>query len=304
MEQLNLNEVLEIWGVKSDSRILKPNLKLDLSYNFLSKEEFESSILRVLQVLDADLSKAGPHRLNDWEKGWGENLKKFNESEHREATLPGYFEKSKIIRWKQKWIKPEDASLEQKLLSCLVDCLTLKFGSYAESIYEFGCGTGHHLFRLRELFPKQKLVGLDWAKSSQELITKYANSKKDLQLHGENFDFFNPNLDLVIEKNSLFLTVASLEQTFDDYIKFVDFILKLKPMLVINVEPMAEFLDPGNLLDLLSLKYFTKRNYLNNYFNYLKLLEEKGKISILDSRRTYLGSFFIDGYSIVVWTPN
>jgi hypothetical protein len=304
LEQLNLNEIFEIWGVNSDSRILETNSKLDLSYNFLSKEEFESSILRVLQVLDTDLSKAGPHRLNDWEKGWGENLKKFNENEHREATLPGYFEKSKIIRWKQKWIKPRDAGLEQKLLSCLVDSLTLKFGSYAESIYEFGCGTGHHLFRLRELFPKQKLIGLDWAKSSQELITKYADSRKDLQLHGEHFDFFNPNLDLVIKENSLFLTVASLEQTFDGYMKFVDFMLKSKPMLVINIEPMAEFLDPGNLLDLLSLKYFTKRNYLNNYFNYLKLLEEKGKISILDSRRTYLGSFFIDGYSIVVWKPN
>ena len=304
MEQLNLNEILEIWGVRSDPRILKINSKLDFSYNFLSKEEFEVSILRVLQVLDSDLSKAGPHRLNDWERGWGENLEKFNESGHKEATLPGYFEKSKIIRWKQKWIKPGDADLEQKLLSCLVDSLILKFGTYADSIYEFGCGTGHHLFRLRELFPEQKLVGLDWAKSSQELITKYANSRKDLKLYGEHFDFFNPNLDLVIEKNSLFLTVASLEQTFDDYIEFVDFILKSKPMLVINIEPMAEFLDPGNLLDLLSLKYFAKRNYLNNYFNYLKTLDEKGKISILDSRRTYLGSFFIDGYSIVVWTPN
>ena len=304
MEQLNLDEILEIWGVKSDPRILKINSKLDFSYNFLSKEEFEVSILRVLKVLDSDLSKAGPHRLNDWERGWGENLKKFNESDHKEATLPGYFEKSKIIRWKQKWIKPVDADLEQKLLSCLVDSLILKFGTYADSIYEFGCGTGHHLFRLRELFPEQKLVGLDWAKSSQELITKYANSRRDLQLYGEHFDFFNPNLDLVIEKNSLFLTVASLEQTFNDYIEFVDFILKSKPMLVINIEPMAEFLDPENLLDLLSLKYFAKRNYLNNYFNYLKALEEKGKISILDSRRTYLGSFFIDGYSVVVWTPN
>ena len=78
MEQLNLEEILEIWGVKSDPRILKIYSRLDFSYNFLSKEEFEVSILRVLQVLDSDLSKAGPHRLNDWELGWGENLKKFN----------------------------------------------------------------------------------------------------------------------------------------------------------------------------------------------------------------------------------
>ena len=83
--------MLEIWGVNLDPRILKINSKLDFSYNLLTKEEFEVSILRVLQVLDSELSKAGPHRLNDWERGWSENLKQFNESDHKEATLPGYF---------------------------------------------------------------------------------------------------------------------------------------------------------------------------------------------------------------------
>jgi hypothetical protein len=86
--------------------------------------------------------------------------------------------------------------------------------------------------------------------------------------------------------------------------KFVDFVLHAKPKIVINIEPMGEFLDSENLMDSLSLKYFAKRNYLTGYFDYLKSLEKKGEIIIHDARRSFLGSFFIDGYSIVVWSPS
>ena len=101
----------------------------------------------------------------------------------------------------------------------------------------------------------------------------------------------------------MFLTVASLEQTHKNFSKFLDFILKSKPELIINIEPIGEFLDSNNLLDLLSLKYFEKRNYLSGFYGALKALEEQGLIKIHDARRSYLGSLFIDGYSIIVWSP-
>ncbi len=304
MESLDLNRIFATWGYEAGLGYSNYSNDLDLKYATLNNLEFESAILQVLNTLEGELSKAGPHRQNDWENGWGENLRKFRESGEDHATLPGYFEKSRIIRWEQKWIKPNDHNLEQKLLAVLVDVLVSKFGNEVSPIYEFGCGTGHHLFRLRRLFPSKKLVGLDWATSSQELISSYAKSKNDSQLFGQNFDFFAPNYELKIDKDSMFLTVASLEQTYDNYVKFVDFILQAKPKIVINIEPMGEFLDSENLLDYLSLKYFAKRNYLAGYFNYLKSLEKKGEIIIHDARRSMLGSFFIDGYSIVVWSPS
>lgn len=304
MESLDLNRIFATWGYEAGLGHLNHSNDLDLKFATLNNLEFESAILQVLNTLEGELSKAGPHRKTDWEHGWGENLRKFSESGEDHATLPGYFEKSRIIRWEQKWIKPNDPNLEQKLLAILVDALVFKFGNNVSPIYEFGCGTGHHLFRLRKLFPSKKLVGLDWATSSQELISSYAKSKNDSRLFGQNFDFFAPNYELQIDKDSMFLTVASLEQTYDNYVKFVDFILQAKPKIVINIEPMEEFLDSKNLLDYLSLKYFAKRNYLAGYFNYLKSLEKRGKIVIHDARRSMLGSFFIDGYSIVVWSPS
>ena len=303
MAHLTLKDIFVTWGCEPDQEKLVWSKDLDLKFTTLNDLEYESAILQVLKVLEGELSKAGPHRKTDWENGWGENLRKFSESGDDHATLPGYFEKSKIIRWEQKWIKPNDPNLEQKLLALLVDSLVLKFSDTANPIYEFGCGTGHHLFRLRKLFPSKKLVGLDWAISSQKLISNYAKSKNDSMLFGQNFDFFSPNYETQIDKNAIFLTVASLEQTYDNYVKFVDFILQTNPKIVINIEPMEEFLDSENLLDYLSLKYFAKRNYLSGYFNYLKLLEKKGQIKIHDTRTSFLGSFFIDGYSIVVWSP-
>ena len=304
VHNLNLQEMLELWGCGSQLSEVSQKLNIDLSYSPLNFDQFQSVILTNIKALESNLSQTGPGRQPDWESGWGSNLEKFNASGDIEDTVPGYFEKSSVIRWKQKFIQPHDLNTEKNLLSILVDSLLLKFGKHADSIYEFGCGTGWHLFRLRTHFPKTKLVGLDWTKQSQELIRNYAMSRHDKELFGQNFDFFTPPPQgMIVERKSVFLTVASLEQTHKNFSKFLDFILKSKPELIINIEPIGEFLDSNNLLDLLSLKYFEKRNYLSGFYGALKALEEQGLIKIHDARRSYLGSLFIDGYSIIVWSP-
>ena len=98
--------------------------------------------------------------------------------------------------------------------------------------------------------------------------------------------------------------MASLEQTGEEFEKFLDFLVQAKPNLVIHIEPIEELLDENNLLDLLSIKYFRKRHYLKGLLSYLRMLESRKSISILESRRTFVGSFFIDGYSLIVWKPN
>ena len=102
---------------------------------------------------------------------------------------------------------------------------------------------------------------------------------------------------------SAFLTVASLEQVGTNFRSFVDFVLTSQPKVVISIEPMQEFLDPNHELDNLSILYCLKRNYLSGYFQYLLELEKQQKIYIHNSRRSYFGSPYIDGYSVVVWSP-
>ena len=76
-----------------------------------------------------------------------------------------------------------------------------------------------------------------------------------------------------------------------------------KAAVIVNIEPMAEPLDDNELLQYLSSQYFKKRGYLKNYINKLKTLEEEGEIIIHDIIRTGVGSLFIEGYSIIAWSP-
>ena len=79
--------------------------------------------------------------------------------------------------------------------------------------------------------------------------------------------------------------------------------MKNSPSLVIHVEPIGELLDQNNLMDYLSLEYFKKRNYLSGYLTRLRELESRQEIEIIMAQRSYMGSFFIDGYSIIIWRP-
>jgi hypothetical protein len=62
-------------------------------------------------------------------------------------------------------------------------------------------------------------------------------------------------------------------------------------------------LSPEVLLDFLSIKYFHKRNYLNGYLTHLRGLEQTGKIKVHEVLRTHVGSKFIEGYTVVAWSP-
>lgn len=193
--------------------------------------------------------------------------------------------------------------MEYEFLGLLLQYVFEKFVTPDGPLYEFGCGTGHNLIRARQMYPELELVGLDWAKSSQEILSQYANSNDDSLLRGIHFDYFDPNYDVILEASATVITVASLEQTGRDFTKFIQYILAKSPRLVIHIEPMWELLDQTNLLDYLSIRYFEKREYLDGLNNYICELEIEGKAVIIENRRTFVGSFFIDGYSLLVWKP-
>lgn len=57
------------------------------------------------------------------------------------------------------------------------------------------------------------------------------------------------------------------------------------------------------ILDYVFDKYFRKRKYLNGYLNFLRILECKKKIKVLETKLTYIGSMYIEGYSVIAWKP-
>jgi hypothetical protein len=260
-----------------------------MKYKLIGKKEEESVIIHILEtLLDNSVPFSGAHRHKQWEKGWGENLETGN-------MLPKYFGKYPVQRLNGKFVKGKGKNYEVDMLYTLVDKLAKKYLSKAKDVYEFGCGTGHNLWRIKEINPKAKLHGFDWAKSSNKIVTS-------MGFDGQNFDYFKPS-NIKLEKDAAVYTVASLEQVGDKFKPFVSYLLKNKPSVVVHIEPMPELLDSTKLIDYLSIKYMHKRKYLRGFPDYLEELEKKGKIKILEKRRSGIGSLFIDGYSIIVWKP-
>jgi hypothetical protein len=303
LKNIELNEIENLWQFKASARFASDFKATDLSYSEISKSANNEAILRVLNALNSDLIQVGAHRSGDWEKGWQENFENYKQSKNLSDVIPKYFNKIPLIRWKQEWIQPNSPTMEYDMLGLIVNFITDSYLEDFSNIYEFGCGTGHNLLRIRNRIPDVNLIGLDWATSSQALIREVAVDTSDPKFTGENFDYFKPNRDLKIRDNSAVITVASLEQTGSKFNEFIDYLVEQKPSLVIHIEPMWEPLDETNLLDYLSIKYFEKRNYLNGLQKYIEHLENQGKAEIIKKDRTYVGSFYIDGYSLLVWKP-
>jgi hypothetical protein len=301
---LTASDFEKIFNEKLSDYVKSKVEEYKFSYYDVTSDERDACIKKIISaLLDSNLVCAGELRIGDWEKGWSENLKKIASNPDFESIIPKYFGKYDVVRLNQKFIKPASKNFEYNMLCIILDWIFDMYMRDASSIYEFGCGTGYHLVRTREVNPTSNLWGLDWTESSQKIIQKLALERSDSRLFAHRFDFFNPDMDFLLEKDAVVYTVASLEQVGTEFDKFITYLRSNKPKLCIHVEPIAELLDENNLLDYLSIKYFKKRNYLDGFLTYLRQLESKGDIKILKAQRTYIGSFFIEGYSVVVWIP-
>lgn len=276
-----------------------------VSLKGLSEEERTLALHKIEQELEKDLTKSGPHRKEAWEEGWKDSLTDFRTTRTKQSLTPGYFERSNIVRLKDELFQVATGESEAILLGFLVDLIveTSRQLYSFENIHEFGCGTGIHVRRLAKRYKAATVTGYDWATSSQELVNEIRESEGLANLRARNFDFFSPDPSVDIGAGDAVLTVAALEQTGSSFGLFLDTLISKRPKLVINIEPIEELLDTTTQLGLLSAEYFRKRNYLSGFFQALVDKEASEELTILHSGRSGLGSLFIEGYSIVVWSP-
>lgn len=281
-----------------------PNHSLEIPSRFLSIFEHRDAIERVVSTLTSDnVSKSGVHRLPAWTLGWQENLEAFKLNPSKAALVPGYFRPFSVQQYMGRWMKSEtELGFELDFLHSLINVVVhgVRYEFSFDTLIEFGCGTGHNLVSISEAFPSINLVGCDWAVSSQEILQEIATQLK-INVLGRHFDYFSPSLE--VEPEFCALTVASMEQLGEDHNKFLDFLISKSPVCVVHFEPIGELLPSDELLGNISLEYFRKRNYLSGYLTKLIELEKRKKVEIIAAERTGFGSFFIEGYSLVIWKP-
>ena len=298
--KINIKRIEEILGFEIPLESKKQYEEFDLTYEKLTESEFMDYLTDVVKVLMSDITKSGSHRFEEWENGWEGNLNSFVETGNVLDLIPKYHSKRSYVRWDGNIIKPNNKKFDYLIHTIFVDSILHKYCENVDNVFEFGCGSGYHLIRNSEKYKNKQFYGLDWTVASQNIL-KTSNEKLGNNIIAKNFNFFEPDRDIKIPRNSAVYTVAALEQVGENFKTFVDYLIEQSPDICIHFEPIDELLDSSNLLDSLSIHYFRKRNYLKGFLPYLEKLESEGKIEILKKQRIYSGSYFIEGHSLIMW---
>lgn len=295
------NEIQEVLNTKFNDILINECISANLHYRELTPEEKDVYINSTLNVLFEELTAAGPKRISQWENGWDQNLVEFKQTQQIDSLIPKYHSKYNFLRWNKKIIRPLNPKFDYNIHCIIVDWVISKYFSNLDGIYEFGCGPAYHLLRTRKFNPNALLVGLDWTKTSQSIIEEIKKSGVDKNIEGHNFDFYNPDYNIDIAPNSGIITVAALEQVGENFKEFVTYLLSKRPTICVHLEPIDELMDTNDIIDNLSVLYCRKRKYLKGFLPYLQQLQSEGKLQIINKQRTFSGSQYIEGHSLIVW---
>lgn len=295
----------ELWGVSLGAVAIDEIAQLEYEYEALDNSDEKALIAEIQEeILQKKFVKAGQLREASWEKGWDENLQEYIKSKNIDDLIPKYFGKSTINRLGQHFIRATSKNFDLNMLRAIEARLFTEYLSEQKNIYEFGCGTGHNLLFLRKINSDCALFGLDWARSSQETLRLLSQTLADEKINGKNFDYFSPDFDFKLKPSSAVFTVASLEQIGNSHGPFIDYLMKNNPSIVVHIEPFRDLLDDQNPVDLTSIEYMKHRNYIEGYCESIYELQRNSKAKVHLFERTFIGSKYVDGYTILVWSPS
>ena len=303
-ETINMDKFFDLLGIdqKSSSEGLLEDLqKADLSYRLLNNIETEKLYSEIKNTIESGkLSKSGPGKLEIWEKGWGENLANFLDSQDLASLKPKFVRDGLIKRLKGQYILPRNKDFESVFFSLIRRAVFEKYLMKCSSIYEFGAGTGHNLMAFQKYDPSKILVGTDWSEQSVDLMNEL-NKIDGVKIESFVFDMFMPNLNLELNESSGVLTVGALEQLGSNFWPFLFFLLRQKNVkYFVHFETFNEFYDTDTMEDRLAVAYCKQRNYINGFISALNFLELYGIVKVVQKTRTF-GSQFHEGYSFIVW---
>lgn len=291
---------------------------------------------RIIELLNSnEHSQVNQFSVKKWDEGWGQNyldMKKY--AQIVPYIVPYYFGKYPLSRVFGEFFVPENFDLNADLSHVLTpkwdiptnirwnstehsfvrllmhNLVNISFYNIIKDdndhdiyIYEFGAGTGHNLFFLKQFMdfylPEKNIhyVALDWSRSTGNIISLLGD-KYSYQF----INYYDKNTFPNINNKSYIYSLASFEQIKFSVYSLLEYIVNSKPKFVINVEPIYQTLYPDDLVDKQSIDYMKARKYLPDFLSsLLKLKMIKYQTLHIDILRSGIGSQFIDGYSVVKW---
>ena len=279
--------------------------KYDLTYRLAQIAELEEYVLNFLKLKErTGLVRPKEENRLTFERGWSENLEELKTSSpegYELALKPKYYRGSKFFRYNDQLVITKNLQLEYELFIIARICLFQQYLKNAETICELGCGTCANLLLLSNMLPKAKLIGFDWTVSSCEIAHELGR-KLSKPISGHVFDMLEPDLSREIPEGAAIISIHAFEQLGYEFEPVLEFIMRAKPSIVMQYEPILDFYDDNKLLDYLALRYCSRRGYLQGYYERLLRMESEGKIRIMAGYRPHLGGVLHES-SVLVWKP-
>jgi len=305
--EINLQHFAERLGV--DLEILEESWKgealPELKYREISPEDQ----LRLEQEAAAAQDKMAAlpsldQKVDTWEERWGQLYAEIcSTGVTMEKLRPKYFG-GRILRLDGRFINAFEENFEFNLHLTTLRALFQNYLDSVDRVVDLGCGSGTSLYLLAEMFPELTLYGGDWSPVSQKILSEIA-ARTGINISGFSIDLRNDLTEqpIPINADTAVISIHAFEQLGEDYGFALDLLLKNRPKIILQIEPIYEFYDPQVKMDHLAILHHDKEHYLKGYLTKLQALADEGRIEIRDQRRLFFGGAWHEAYSLLVWRP-
>jgi len=175
----------------------------------------------------------------------------------------------------------------------------------ASALVELGAGYGSKILGLgqRESFSGIPLVGVEFTENGRdlmELLSKRTNRSMKIGF----CDFRSLKIDEdIVPENAVIFTSYAAHYVPELSMEFTDFLLKLKPKMIVHFEPVYELFSSDSIHELMCRRYMEINDYTTNLMSVINNSVNDGK-SIVSSVtiNTLSGNPFLP-ISIIEWHP-
>ena len=296
--KLTKDEVLNHFNILYDDLPESIQLQLDkffpIQYDELNSEQYKEYYELCLEMLNKKLEV-------DWQDDWFSVLQNLqtNNDNVKSIIRPKWFRESAFVNIQNCLSLTETPYVDWEYQLITRQMLFYTHLRDIENICEFGSGSGANFYLINEILQNKNFILSDISVTSLKIIEELKRKLNRNNLTYSNIDI-EQDIDLQLPDNTAVITTSVLEQIGDNYKNFINFILKEKPQIVINVEPIVELLDSKNGFDNVMNLYCEKRKYLAGYLTELEKLEKQKKIKIIMKKRTMVSGTFIEN-SVLIW---
>ena len=249
----------------------------------------------IAQVREIIAQKPRARDVAHWERGWKENLEVWHATHDIDALRPKYIRPGLPLRHNGRFVMATDPDFEWRWYKKFREQISDRWLADSHEIMEIGCGSGHNIAWLKARYPGKHILGLDWSPSAVQIASEVADG-------GVLFDMLNPPPDKWSSlRNTTVLTIGAMEQTGRLWGPMLNWLIACKPKRVVHIEPILDWYNPDNIVDLTAIEAHQARGFWTGYIDALIKLMDEGRIEVENTQRSWFGSLLCEGYSQIIW---